>query len=77
MRNIFLEKSCRKWGKVVSENEVVPDIFLFFKNTLHKIKATGQQLLLCFGRSRLGHTLKKLYNTSDCWCRDMLNFDSL
>ena len=38
-RNIYLQKSCRKWDKATS-----PDIFLFYKKALCKIQLSGQHL---------------------------------
>ena len=49
------------------ENEtrrLVPDLFLFFKNALYKVKAKGRHL--CFdmiGGPRLGHTIKTNFIT--------------
>ena len=30
---------------------------------------------ICFSSTQLGHTIKKLHETSDCWSRDMVNFN--
>ena len=38
-RNISLQKSCRK-----EVGRLVPDLFLFFKKVLYKVKASGLQL---------------------------------
>ena len=38
-RNIFFQKSCRKWGR-----RLAPDHFLFFKKVLCELKANGLQL---------------------------------
>ena len=38
-RNSFLQKSCRKWAV-----KLVPDILLFSRNGLYKVKASGMQL---------------------------------
>ena len=40
-RNIFLQKSCRKWGRETSPR---PDLFLFFKKALYEVEASGLQL---------------------------------
>ena len=38
--NIFLQKQCRKGGKETSSRP----LFSFFKNSLYKVKASGQHL---------------------------------
>ena len=56
-RNIFLQKSCRRWGK-----ELVPDLFLFKKKrkkTLYEAKASCMQLSSdIFGWSSTQQTIK-------------------
>ena len=53
-RNIFLQKSWRKWGRETSSS-----LLFVFKKALCKRKAYGQFLVLIyFGRARLGHTIK-------------------
>ena len=59
------------------ENEtrrLVPDITLFFKKALCKVKASGQHFLIYFGRPRLRHKIK---NNSDCSFRDMYRIVTL
>ena len=73
--NIFLQKPCRKWDRKTSSRE----IFLFFKIALYKIKASGQHSSFnLFWLTPTGKCNKnKLYNISDFWSRDMLNFNFL
>ena len=59
VRNIFLQKPCRKWGRKTNST-----IFLFFKKALYEIKASGQYLsLIHFSSSRLEHTKKQSVNS--------------
>ena len=66
--NIFLRKLCRK-GKLVPDifwaGRLVPDIFFFLKS-------------LIWGNSKWSaseaYNTKKVYETLDCWARDMLHF---
>ena len=66
VRNIFLQKSCRKWGI-----GLVLNTFLFFKKASCKVKTVVIALV-----SMVDFDIKqyKLYNISS---RDMLSFDSL
>ena len=90
VRNIFLQRSCRKWA-----GRPVPDLFLFLKKLYTRSKQVVSTLVLIhFGRLWLGHTIKTnfitfqnvdpekcsiliFYNISECWSREMLNFDFL
>ena len=54
VRNIFLQKLCKKWGREARSRP----LFVFKKDSI-KGKASGQHLsLIYFGRPRLGHKLK-------------------
>ena len=71
-RNIFLQKSCRKWGSKTSSRP-----FLFFKKALLEVKASGLQLSFSqFLYSSIWQTIKTKYiqkyskNTS----KNILNF---
>ena len=71
--NIFHEKSCNKWGRETSSRPR----FVFHK-ALFGVKAIASTLVsICFGNPRLTDNKQKLYETSDYWFRDMLNFDFL
>ena len=68
--------------KNLEENEagrLVPNLFLFFEKVLCKVKASGQHL--SFNTFWLSLTLtynkSKLYTISECFSRDMPNFDFL
>ena len=76
VRSIFLQKSCRKWGK---ETLSSLDIFLFFKKFYNKVKASDWYLshIIYFDRPVLGHKVKINYNISDCGSRDSLSLDLL
>ena len=55
---------------------LVPDLFLSFKKALYEVKTSGLYLNSIFRGSRpLTYNKKKLYETSDCWSRDMFNFE--
>ena len=62
LRNIFLHKSCRKWGSEITSRL----LFDIFKKALHKVKPIGQHLSFNidninignFGRPWLGHTIQ-------------------
>ena len=62
-----------------AENEVgrlVPDFFLFFKELYIRWKQVLSTLVLIyFVRPWHGLSIKKLYNISDSWSRDILNLD--
>ena len=69
-RNIFLQKSCRKWG---SKTSFRPPFFK--KKALYEVKASGLQLSFSF--LNLAYNESKLYKTLDFWSWDMLNFNFL
>ena len=74
LRNIFLRKLCRKCGRKTNSRR----LFGF----LEKVKISGQHLSLdrfWYTLPWLGNTKikTKLYNTSDCYFRYMLNFQFL
>ena len=71
-RNIFPQKSWRKWGR---ETRSRPLVFL---RTLYEVKASGLHLSFIFRQSSTWtHYKIKLYKTLDGWFKDMLNFDFL
>ena len=53
--------------KIHVENEVgrlVPELLLFFKKALHKVKSSGQHLsVICFSRLLLRHTMRTNFIT--------------
>ena len=49
------------------------DLFWLFL-TLYMVQASGQHLSF-IGTPWLEHTIKENFNISDCWSRNMLNFD--
>ena len=55
IRNIFLQKPCKKWGR-----RLILGLFLFSKNALYKVKSSGQHPLVSiyFCRPRLQVRLK-------------------
>ena len=56
-RNIFLQISCRKWGRETSSRP-----FLFFKIALYEVKASGLQLSFnIFQWPSAWYTTKKLF----------------
>ena len=61
------------------EGRLVSDFSLFVKKALYKVKASGHHLSfnLFWETSLWTYNKNKLYNISDCLCRDMLNFDFL
>ena len=71
-RNIFLQITCREWGRETSSRYL-------FKKVLHEAKASGLQLSFNIFRwpSTLAYNKNKLYKTSNYRYRDMLNFDFL
>ena len=73
-RNIFLQKTWRKWGRETSSSPL-----FVFKKALYKGKACGQHLSsdIFWYSSPWTYSKNKLYNIWDCWSRDMLNFDFL
>ena len=49
-----------------AENQVerlIPDLFLFFRKALYKVKASDQHLILIYFRPQLGHTIKTNFIT--------------
>ena len=67
MRNVFLQKICRKRGRGTSSGP------LFFEKRYTRSKQVVKTLVLIyFGRPLLGHAIEKLYNVSDCWYSDFL-----
>ena len=76
-RNIFLQKSCRKWGRKTSS---IP--FLFSLKKLYMInddyvKWSGAQFQYILMILNLAYNKSKLYKTLDYWSWDMLNFSFL
>ena len=65
IRNIFLQNSCKKWGRVT-----ISRLFLFFEKALYKVKAKDQQF------STWVHNKNNLHHISGCWSKDMPNFGS-
>ena len=56
---------------------LVPDL-LFFKKVLYVVKPSGRTSVSIYLDSPwLEHTIKTNDEISDCWSRDMLNFDFL
>ena len=53
VRNTFLQKSRRKWGRETSYM-----LFLFFKKASYKIKAVSNLVLIYFGRPLSGYPTK-------------------
>ena len=51
--------------------------YFFIKKALCKVKAKGQQLTfnIFWYTSTWTCNKNKLFNISDCWSKDMLNFD--
>ena len=73
VRNILLQKSCRKWGKKNSSNPV-------FQKVLYEVKAsafTCLQFQYISIALDLDTTKNNLCKTLDYWFRDMLSFDFL
>ena len=71
--NIFLEKSCRRWGRETGFRPL-----FFYKKALYEIKAKGFHILVSiyFDSPRLEHKTKlNCIKLLDCWPRVMLNFD--
>ena len=69
MKNIFIQKSCRKWRKKTSSR-----LLLYEKALWGKSKWSA--LLSVFWYSGiLTYNESKLYKISDCWSRDMLSID--
>ena len=72
--NIFLQKSCRKWGRETSSRP----LFVFLKSFIWgKSKwsvASFQSLSIVLN---LVNNKNKIYKSLEYWSRDMLNFDFL
>ena len=74
VKNIFLQKLCRKWGRETSSRP----LFLFL-NVLFKVKTNGHDLRFnIFWKTwTWTYNKNKLYNILCCWSRDVLNFHIL
>ena len=73
VRDIFFKNHAE-----IEAGRLVLDPFLFLKNFYMKKKERVANLTsIYFDSSRLGHTLKANYNTSECWCWDVLSFHFL
>ena len=74
VRNMLPQQSCMKRGREISSMPL-----FVFKKALFKMKARGQDLSfnIFWYPSTWTYNKNKLYETSDCWSRDMLNFDFL
>ena len=72
VRYIFLEIPCRKWGRKTTSR-------LIFKNTINRVKTSGRYLSfnIFWYFATWTYDKNKVYKTSDCWFKDMLNFDFL
>ena len=75
-RNVFLQKSCKKWG---SEASSTLFFFFFLKKNFKwgKSKSSSawiQHISIAFN---LAYNKNKLYKTLDYWSRDILNFHFL
>ena len=59
--------------------ELVPDLFLFFKKAIYKVKANGLHLSFTILRysSTWTYNKSKRHETLKCWSGDMFNFDFL
>ena len=59
-KNMFFQKSCKNEAE-----RLVPELSLFFKKALLKIKTSGKHILalIHFGRPRLRHTIKANFIT--------------
>ena len=72
--NVFLQKSCRKWGRETSSRP----LFVFLKSFIWgKSKwsvASFQSLSIVLN---LVNNKNKIYKSLEYWSRDMLNFDFL
>ena len=69
-RNIFLKKSCEKWGRETSSR-----LLYFLKKLNMRWKQMVYSLVsIYFDSSQLAINENKLYKTSDYWSWDMLNF---
>ena len=77
--NIFLQDSCRKWGRETSSRP-----FFVFKKAIYEVKASALQLAFTSSALQfqyisialnLANNKNKMYKTPDYWSKDMLNFD--
>ena len=73
-RNIFLQKSCRKWGKETSSRR----LFVFSKSFVwcesNWSAAWFHYILIAL---KLAYNKNKFHKTWDRWSRDILNLDFL
>ena len=71
MKNIFLQNLVKNEAK-----KLVPDLFLIFKKALDKVKASDQHLSfnILWYTLTLTYNENKIYSTSDCCSRCVLNF---
>ena len=73
-RNIFLQKSCRKWGRETSSRP----LFVFWKSfVLGKSKWSTAWFYYILIALKLVYNKNKLFKTLHYWPRDILNFDFL
>ena len=73
-RNIFLQKSCRKWGRETSSRP----LFGFYKSfILGKSKWSAAWFHYISIALKLAYNKNKLFKTLHYWSRDTLNFDFL
>ena len=74
-KNLFLQKSCRKAVRLVSDH------FLFFKKVLYEVKANSKWSPAWFQCTlislNLAYNKNKFYKTLDYWFRYMLKFNFL
>ena len=70
-RNIFLQKSCRKWGREIRSRPlfVIWKSFIWGKNQWSAASFQYVSIALNFGYNK-----EKLYQTWDYWSIDMVNF---
>ena len=73
-RNIFLQKSCRKWGRETSSRP----LFVFWKSFIWgKSKWSAAKFESVSIVLNLAKNKNKIYKTLEYWFRDILNFDVL
>ena len=73
-RNIFLQKSCRKWGKETSSRP----LFIFWKRFIWgKSKWSAVLCQYLWVALSLAYNKNKLYKTLNYQSRDLLDFDFL
>ena len=71
-RSIFLQKSCRKWGRETSSRS----LFCFLKGFIEvKSRCFAVYFQYTLIALNLAYNKNKLYKTLDYWFRDLLNFD--